>query len=61
LIEVRCPKCGEEYADWHLALVGQPLQPVCPACGLELPTAPAVYVDGGLGALEPAADDSPER
>lgn len=48
MIEVLCPRCGEEYADWQRPFEDAPTQPVCPHCGHDLATDPLVHEDGVL-------------
>jgi len=34
-IEVMCPKCGEEFADWRRYSTDPAISAVCPHCGFD--------------------------
>lgn len=56
MIEVLCPRCGEEFADWFRPAESSPLLSTCPHCGHDLTTDPVVHEDGVL-ALTPVEDE----
>lgn len=55
LVEIVCPRCGEEFADWHALSLPAGSATACPRCGHDLATDPLLHEEG-LWVLE-AADD----
>lgn len=46
MIEVSCPKCGEDYIDWDRPFETSPMQSPCPHCGYDMATDPVALEDG---------------
>lgn len=57
--EIVCPKCGEEFADWHSVSLPSDRSTTCPSCGYDLSSDPLAYEEG-LWSLEPTDDEQVE-
>jgi predicted RNA-binding Zn-ribbon protein involved in translation (DUF1610 family) len=53
-IEVMCPKCGEEFADWYLSSADPATSAVCPHCGFDFARDDRIRQEGGW---QPEADE----
>ena len=51
MIEVVCPECGEEYVDWYRPGEGAAHQAICPSCGYDISSDPAMREEGGWSLL----------
>jgi len=54
--EIVCPKCGEEFADWHGVSLPSNFSTTCPSCGYDISSDPLAYEEG-IWILEPADDE----
>jgi len=54
--EFVCPRCGEEFADWHSLSLPPDSPATCPRCGYELASDPLIHEEG-VWALTPPDDD----
>ncbi|MDX2436623.1 MAG: hypothetical protein QNL88_06180 [Acidobacteriota bacterium] len=56
LVEIVCPRCGEEFADWHSLSLPAESATECPRCGHDLATDP-LFQEEGLWVFEPEDDE----
>ncbi len=45
-IEVICPKCGEDFADWYRPSLDPATSSTCPRCGFDLTADREVRAEG---------------
>lgn len=57
--EIVCPKCGEEFTDWHTVTLPSSGATICPSCGYDISSDPLAYEEG-LWTLEIPQDESGE-
>lgn len=60
MTEIVCPKCGEEYADWHSLTLPSGRSTTCPRCGYDLTSDPLVHEEG-IWVLTPPDDETGEN
>jgi len=46
MTEIVCPRCGEEFADWHSLSLPSSRFTACPRCGYDLGSDPLLHEEG---------------
>jgi len=48
MIEVLCPRCGDEYLDWYRPSLDPAISSTCPNCGYDPATDQLLHENGAL-------------